>query len=686
MHNPLLEYEIRDCQSYIPFDLIKTEHFIPALTVVLDEARQELNKVRISEEVPSFENTILALDFIREKLEFISNLYYILLKAESDTQFRLISEKVLPMLREFNISILTDEALFVKVAKVYDRECVQKDKPQPDFHDARQMELCERYRYTEKVYKNFQRNGANLSRDDKQLLKEIDKELSALGPRFSNNLAAAISSYELHLTESAEVEGIPEWLLREAGRLATKKGKEKGWIFTLQTSVLLTVLNNCKNTKTREKLQKAFASKAYNDDFDNQNIVRRILSLRKQRARLLGYQNHVQYVLEERMLTEVSAVNEFLDHIYRLVLPAAKQEYQEVMDYAKETDSVTDFMFWDFNYYSTKMRESRFRVSQEELRPWFSLERVLDGFYTLADKIFGLKFIQVSHPPVYHKDVITYEVFDYSRKYIGMLYLDLFARESKRAGAWTNEFITQGLHKDGMKRPIVISAINLIPSGPDEPMLLSLAEVRTLYNEFGHALHILLSDCNYAELSGNNVLRDFLEVPSQLLTRWIYEKEFLDIFARHYQTAEPLSAKLLEATVTEEEYLKNIEVIGFLRFSALDLALHMANHQQLENLNEFENRVIEPYRLALASSDDSNITCQFGHIFSGGYAGSFYTYLWSKSLVADIWAFLKSKGIFNTGVTFALKDIILSKGNSVHPMELFMAFRGQKPDPEAMLR
>lgn len=684
MGNPFLEFEYEHRLNAIPFHLIKNEHYIPALETTLYITQKNIAKIRRSKQVPTFENTILQLDMISEKLDYITNIYFNLFNAESDAQFRSLSQKISALMAEHTNSILTDEIIFSKVKAVYEKECLNQEKPVPDFKDPEKMKLCERYRYTEKTFKKFIRNGALLSKDDKLLLNEIDRELNSLGPMFSNNVAEATNAFALHLTGADEVEGIPESVLNEAALQAKNKGYQTGWLFTLQLSSLVPVLTQCRNRKTREIMQKAYASRAYKDNYDNQEILKRILVLRNQRARLLGYKNHVEYVLEERMVQDIDTILGFLDDINRFAYPAAKAELEEIIAYAKELDGITDYKFWDYNYYAARLNEKKHQYNSEMLRPWFKLENVVDGMFTLAQKIFGVSFKKVTDVPVYHQSVTTWEAYNEKNEFMGLLYLDLFPRQTKRGGAWMNSLLEQGLHTDGMKRPHVIIGASLTPSSGEQPSLLRLEEIRTLFNQFGHALYVILSNCYYNALSGNNVLRDFMALPAQLMEQWLYEKEALKIFARHYQTGEHLPGDLLDKVLTAGRFLKNSEILGLIRFSALDLALHSVNPSQIEDIDAFENKVIEPYRLLL-SFEGSNIACQFTHIFTSGYSAGFYSYLWAEVLVADVWSLFKEKGIFNQEVAFAFRDIILSRGNSAEPNELFASFRGRQPNPEAFL-
>ncbi len=684
MENPLLETIYSHRLSATPFHLIKTEHFKPALELSLKSAYEEVDKIRKSIEPPTFENTILAMDFAQERIEFVTNVYFNLFNAESDAKFRALAQEITKSIAEFENSLFTDEEIFSKVKKIYEIECLNKEKPIPDFNDEKNMELCERYRYTEKIYKSFIRNGVMLSPDDKVILREIDRELSALRPVFSNNVADGTNAFELYVTDENDVEGIPPNILEEAANRARQKGKDKGWLLTLQISCLMPVITHCKNRKTREVMQTAYASRNYNDSFDNQYIVRRILDLRYQRAVLLGYQTYAHYVLEERMLQRPEYVYDFMEKIYAMYYPLAKAEYEEVISYAKESDGITDFKFWDFNYYAAKLKEEQYQLDLEQLRPWFRYEAVLDGMFQLAGQLFSVKISQVYDVPVYNSDVTTWEVHDKNGNYLGLMYLDMFPRPTKRGGAWMNTLMDQGLYSDGMKRPHVIVAASLSPSQDGTPSLLSFDEIRILFYQFGYALHSLLSKCHYRNLSGHKVLWDFLELPSQVMIKLLGEKDVLRTLSRHYIKGECLSDSVLEKILEEREFLVNNNILGQLRFASLDLDLHVVNPATIEDIDDFENASIEKYRI-LPITQGSNITCQFSHIFASGYAVGFYSYLWGEILGDEVWSLAKENGFIDDKVLHNFRDIVLSHGNAVHPMDMLLALKGNHSNQSSFI-
>ncbi|HQP27540.1 MAG TPA: M3 family metallopeptidase, partial [Candidatus Syntrophosphaera sp.] len=492
-------------------------------------------------------------------------------------------------------------------------------------------------------------------------------------------------AWELHITDPADVEGMPQGVLAGAAHLAKSKGKDGGWLFNLQPSSMVPLLTYCKNRELRRQSQTAYASRAFNDDFDNQELIKRALDLRQQRADLLGYPTHADYVLSDRMAESVQTATEFLEKIYSVAYPAAKQEYQEVVDYAKQTDGISDFKPWDMGYYSNKLKEARYAYDPEELRPWFKVENVLTGLFTVAKHIYGIEVKQVTDVPTWHKDVSTWEVYDRAGDFLGLMYMDLFPRETKRGGAWQTSFQRQGLHSDGLRRPHVAIVASLTPSTEDQPSLLRLDEARTVFHEFGHALHSLLADGYYKGLSGTSVLWDFVELPSQIMENWLLEEEALNLFARHYETGEPLPSELLKKVIDAKNFQAGLANITQLRYAMLDLAWHTTHPSKITDVDAFEKQATARFQIA-PPIEGANISCAFAHIFAGGYSAGYYSYKWAEALEADAWSLFDEKGIFNPEVSEAFRKYILARGNAFHPMDLFVAFRGRKPDPDALLK
>ena len=671
----------------IPFDEIKLEHYMPAIEEGLRIARAEIEEIKNNPEAPTFENTIMAMDNGGDMLEYAATVYFNLLGAHSDAEFKALAQKISPMLAEFGSSISTDPKIFARVKAIYEAEVEGKPAPElpKDFSDKEALKKAERYRLIERKYQGFIRGGAMLGDEDKKRFTEIAMELSSLSPKFSDNVLSATNKFELHITDPKDVEGIPAGALEAAEFLAKRKGKDSGWVFSLQPSSVMPLLTYCKNRKIREKVQKAYSSRAFKDDFDNQEIIKRTLELRKERAQLLGYETHADYVLEDRMAGSVQTARDFLDRIYEVAYPKAIEEREAVAKLAKELDDIDELQSWDWGYYSNKLKEKLFAFDPEELRPWFKVESVIDGLFEVVKKIYGISMKQVHDVPVYHEDVTTWEAHDKDGSYLGLLYIDLFPRETKRGGAWKSSLHGQGIYADGMWRPQVLIVGSLTPSTDKSPSLLRMDEARTIFHEFGHAIHSLLADGYYHPLSGTSVLWDFVELPSQIMENWLLEKEALNLFARHYQTGEPLPDELLQKVIDSKNYNAATANIGQLRYANLDFDWHVTDPKEIKDVSEFEDKATERFKL-LPKVPDTLISCAFAHIFAGGYAAGYYSYKWAEALEADAWSMFEENGIFDPETADRFRKFILSRGNAFAPDQLFEAFRGRPLDPDALLK
>lgn len=654
----------------IPFDTLKVEHFMPAIEEGLKEARENIQTIKDNPETPNFENTILALQTNGELLDEVTTVYFNLYSAESNDEFKALAQKISPMLAQYQNQVLTDSELFKRVEQVYQNQEGLNDE---------QKRLVEHY------YKNFIRNGANLPPEKKKKLVEIDKELSTLSPKFSQNLLKSTNAFELHITDEKDIEGLPEGAKEAAAFTAKKKGKDTGWLFTLQFPSVMPIYKYAKNRKLREKISRAYGARAFNDEFDNQEILKRIAQLRQERAELLGYKTHAQYVLEERMAETPETVENFLERIYSIAFPAAQKEVDEVKALANEVDGIEELQTWDTAYYSEKLKKKKYNYDEEELRPFFKVENVIDGLFKVAEKMYGITFKQLDNIPVYHQEVKVFEVKEKDGSHLGLLYMDLFPRETKRNGAWMTNFKTQGLSHGNIRRPHVGVIANLTPSTDKKPSLLELSEVQTLFHEFGHALHGLLSDCTYQSLASPNVYWDFVELPSQIMENWTLEKEALDLFAKNYKTGEKMPDELIEKVKKAQNFNKGMANIRQLTFGFLDMAWHAHDPRNINDVPAFEEEVMKKTRL-FPKVDGTNMSCSFGHIFAGGYSSGYYSYKWAEVLEADSFELFKEEGIFNQKIADSFRKNILSRGNTAHPMELYVKFRGREPDPDAMLK
>ncbi len=669
--NPLLFAERVGKYEAIPFNLFKKEHYIPAVDFGLEEAKNNLEAIKANTEEPTFENTIFALSNCSPALDKATTVFFNLLGAESDNEFKALAQEISPKIAAFSSSISTDPVLFEKVKAVYDKR---------DSLNLSEEEM----RIVKNSYKGFTRNGALLSDEDKEKLKAIDQELSRLSPTFNQNLLNSTNAYEMHITDEADLEGIPENAKMAAKHTAEQRGKD-GWVFTLQFPSMLPVSTYAKKRELRQQISSAFKKRAFRDEFDNQATVLRTVELRTQRAKLLGYNTHADYVITERMAESPENVINFLNRIYEVAYPKAKEELQEIKDLAKEMDGIEELETWDFGYYSEILKKKKFDFDSEELRPYLKADNCIQGVFDVSSKLYGLKYKELHDIPVYHEDVRVFDVTDEEGKDIGILYLDLFPRATKRGGAWMTTFRDQGLSDGVIKRPHVAIVANLTPPTGDRPALLSYGELRTLFHEFGHALHGLLSNCKYKAVASPNVLWDFVELPSQIMENWIKEKEALDMFAVHHETGERIPEELIKKVQASETYNKGYMNIRQVAFGDLDMGWHYKDTSEVKDVKEYEDKLLARTSL-FPASDESNMSCAFAHIFAGGYSAGYYSYKWAEVLEADAFQYFKDTGIFNKETAAKFRTEILEKGDSKHPMELYKAFRGHEPEVDSLLK
>lgn len=671
-NNPLLQpFTNRD--QAVPFDLIKVEHYLPAVESAITVAKANVDKIKNNPETPNFENTIAALESASELAEKISAVYGNLEVANADEALQALAKDIYPKLTALGSDISLDSEIFAKVKSVHDNR---------EKFNLTQEQL----RLLEKTYLSFARNGALLDESNKQKLRQIDQELSTLAPKYSENVLKATNSFEMILDNPADVAGLPDGALEGAAAMAEAKGHKGKWLFNLQIPSYLPFLTYANSRALREKMWRAFGSRAFKGEFDNQENVLKIVNLRAERAKILGFSTHADFVLAERMAQNPKTVNEFLNKLLQASREAGKRDLSEVASYAQKIDGLTDLMPWDFSYYSEKLKEDKYAFNEEDLRPYFKLENVVEGVFEHAKRLYGLTFKENKEIPVYHPEVKAYEIHEEaSGKYMGLFYTDYFPRETKKGGAWMTQFRGQGLIDGELKRPHVSIVCNFTKPTPTKPSLLSYDEVRTLFHEFGHALHGMLSECTYQSLSGPNVYWDFVELPSQIMENWVGEKEGLDIFARHYQTNEPMPADLIEKLKASQKFQAGYNSCRQVQFAKMDMAWHTTSTAQISNVEAFEDQATAETRL-FPKIDGVNSSCSFSHIFAGGYSAGYYSYKWAEVLDADAFEYFKEKGLFDLEVAKKFRDNILSRGGTEHPMELYKRFRGREPDPNALLR
>ena len=655
-----------------PFSQIQMSDYQAAFETTIAAARVEIDTISNNLEQPTFENTIEALDFSGQTLDRLSSIFFNLNSAETSDEMQKIAQEVSPLLTAFSNDISLNESLFHRVKAVYD----QKDE----------LTLTpEQATLLDKKYKSFARNGALLSEDKKARLREIDTELAKLKLTFGENVLAETNNYELHITTEADLKGLPEGAIEMARSLAESKAKE-GWIFTLDFPSYLPFVTYADNRELRKEISIAAGKKAFqNNAFDNQKITLQIAKLRYERANLLGYETHAHFVLEERMAQHPDQVKTFLNDLLAKAKPAAEKELAQLTAFAKELDGIEQLEKWDGPYYSEKLKQKLFNLDDEILKPYFQLENVLQGAFTIANKLFGLTFKEIDTIEKYHADVQTFEVVDEKNELVALFYADFFPRKGKRNGAWMTSFKPQYIQNGVNERPHISNVCNFTPPTPTKPSLLTFNEVTTLFHEFGHGLHGMLANTTYPSLSGTSVFWDFVELPSQMMENWCYEPEALALFAKHYETGEIIPQDYVEKIKESASFLEGMATLRQLSFGLLDMAFHSTNPTDITDIKAFEKAAFEGTSLYPDVAENC-MSVSFSHIFQGGYSSGYYSYKWAEVLDADAFAYFQEKGIFNTEVATKFKDNILSKGGTEHPMTLYKRFRGQEPKPEALLK
>lgn len=652
------------------FDKIKNEHYKPAFEAAITEGRAQIDSIVSNTEDPTFANTIEALEYSGRTLSNIGSIFFNLNEAATDSTMQALALEISPLLTEYSNDIMLNEKLFFRIKSVY------------DFRDSLGL-TAEQSRLLEETYKGFVRNGANLTEEEKNKFREINKELSQLGLQFGQNVLAATNKFFIHIQDSAELAGLPAFV-KEAGASEAKERSLEGWVFTLQNPSMGPFMQYSENRKLKEQLWKASNTKAFKDEFDNTTIVKRIAELRIQRANLLGFATHADYVLDVNMAKTAGTVNAFLANLLDKTLPYAKTEVAEIQKYANSLGFEGQLMPWDFSLYSEKYKNEKYAVNDELLKPYFKLENVQQAIFALADSLYGLKFTENKKIPVYHPDVVAYEVFDADGKFLSLLYMDFFPRASKRGGAWMTSFRDMYVQNGVEQRPFVSLVCNFTKPTENTPSLLTHYEFTTLLHEFGHALHGMLAQGTYPSLTGTNVSRDFVELPSQIMENWAVKKEFLASFAKHYQTGEAIPDELIEKIVAAKNYLSGYMNVRQLTYGINDMAWHSLTSVPAVDVEAFEKAAIKKTQI-LPAVDGTSFSVSFSHIFAGGYSAGYYSYKWAEVLEADAFSLFEEKGIFSKEVAGSFRENILSKGNLEDPAELYRKFRGRDPKPEALL-
>ena len=665
--NPLLNHF-----DTAPFSKIKNEHYKPAIEKAIELAKTEISAIVENVEKANFQNTIVALDFTGEKLNQITSIFFNLNSAETNDEIQKIAQEISPWLSEFRNDITLNEALFHKVKSVFDNRENLNLSP-------------EEQTLLEKQYKGFARNGANLKEEDKTELRKIDAALSKLSLQFGENVLAETNAFEMHLENEKDLSGLPESTKEAAQQLALEKGKT-GWIFTLDYPSYIPFLTYADNRELRKKMAIAAGKKAFQKNaYNNEQIVLDIVKLRHQRANLLGYKTHAHFVLEERMAETPEKVITFSNELLQKAKPAAKREFQDLAQFAKNLDGIEQLQKWDAAYYSEKLKKEIFDLDQEILKPYFKLENVIDGAFTIAHKLFDLKFEEVFDIDTYHKEVKTYRVTDVNTNFIAVFYADFHPRKGKRNGAWMTSYKPQQIKNGVNERPHVSIVCNFTKPTPTKPSLLTFNEVTTLFHEFGHALHGMLANTTYNSLSGTSVSWDFVELPSQVLENWCYEKEALELFAKHYETGEIIPMKYVEKIKESASFHEGMQTLRQLSFGLLDMRWHSQDPSTIQSIREFENEAFTDTKL-YPDIPENCMSTAFSHIFQGGYSAGYYSYKWAEVLDADAFEYFLEEGLFNKEVASKFKEHVLSKGGTEKPMVLYKRFRGKEPKPDALLK
>lgn len=651
-----------------PFSEIKLSDYEPAFDAAIACSRAEVEAIVKNPKKPTFGNTIVALERQGELLNRISGLFFNLLEADSSDEMQEIAQRVQPKLTELSNDISLDPELFARVKYVYE-------------HPGRLKK--EDKKLLENTYKGFARSGAALSDADKELYRQYSSELSALTLQFGQNALAATNAFTLNITDPKVVAELPAFVKEGMAAEAKARG-EKGWTVTLQHPSYLPFMTYSSNRALKEKLWRASGSKALGGEFDNTEIVKKIVNTRLKMANLLGYKCYADYVLENRMAENTKTVNDFLAELLAETKSYADADYRMVADYAASLGFEGELMPWDWAYYTEKYKDEKYALNDELVKPYLKLENVKKGVFMLANKLYGLNFTPNEKIAVYHPDVTAYDVTDADGRFMAVLYLDFFPRASKRSGAWMTEFRGTKIEDGKETRPLVSLVMNFTKPTETTPSLLTFDEMETFLHEFGHALHGMLGEGKYESLTGTSVYRDFVELPSQIMENWATEKEFLDLWAVHYETGEPIPAEIVDRIVAAQNYLAAYANVRQLSFGMTDMAWHTLTEPFDGDVEQFEVASMAPTQVMPVIAGTA-MAPSFGHIFSGGYAAGYYGYKWAEVLEADAFSLFKEKGIFSREVASSFRDNILSKGGTEHPMKLYERFRGHKPETKALI-
>ncbi len=670
--NPFLETYHTPHHTH-PFDRIRIEHYEPAFREGMRQQNAEIDALVNSSEAPTFKNTIVALERSGRLLERVCQVFFNLMEAESSDAMQQLAQKMSPVLTEHSNNISLNEKLFARVKAVY--------KQGTGHLEGEDRELLQ------KTYDSFVRNGANLEGEVKAEYRRLSRELSELTVQFAQNTLKEINRFQLVVTDQSQLAGLPESVVEAAAQTAREKGVD-GWVFTLHAPSYRPFMTYCVDRNLRRQMYMAYMTQCTHDDeSDNLGIVPAIVNTRMKLAQILGYDTYADYVLQKRMAENTSNVYRLLNELIEAYMPTAKAECKAIREYARHFEGEDfELMPWDWSYYSEKLKNEKYSIDQELLRPYFELDKVISGVFGLATRLYGITFKENKEIPVFHPDVKAYEVFDKDGSYLAVLYADFYPRETKQSGAWMTSFKDQWIEDDGTNsRPHVSITTNFTKPTISKPALLTLEEVETFLHEFGHALHGMFANTRYASMSGTSVYRDFVELPSQIMENFAIEKDFLYTFARHYQTGDFLPDEYVERIVKASNFNVAYACLRQVSFGLLDMAWYTRHEAFDGDVRTYEQDAWKKAQL-LPIVPETCMSVQFSHIMNGGYSAGYYSYKWAEVLDADAFSVFKEKGIFNLGVAQSFRDNILSKGGTEHPMILYKRFRGQEPTIDALLR
>ena len=670
MKNPLLVESTAPYGAPM-FDKIKTEHYLPAFEQAIADGKAEIDAIVANPEAPTFENTIEAMEYAGGSLNRVAGIFYNLMEANTNEQMQAVAEQIAPMLTDYSMYVSLNAPLFERVKVVYE----QKENLNLDIDQIKLLEDS---------YKSFVRNGANLNEADQALYRQYSEELSLLTLQFGKNVLAANNAYELHITQEEDLAGLPEYV-KEMGAATAAERAKTGWVYTLDIPSYAPFMKNSQVRDLRKQMYMAYNTRAVGGEFDNTEVVRKIADLRIKIANILGYQTYADYALEERMANDKDLVIDFLNNLMDQTLAYAKKDVQAVYNYAKKNGfEDKQLMPWDFNYWSERYQEAEYSLNAEELKPYFQLESCIDAVFGLATRLYGIQFAEVNNVPVYHPEVKVYDVTDTDGRHLALLYADFFPRASKRGGAWMTSF-REEYQKDGVEyRPFINMVCNFTKPTADAPSLITHDELVTFLHEFGHVLHGVFAEGRYGSLTGTNVPRDFVELPSQIMENWAFEPEFLNSFAKHYQTGETIPAELIEKIVAAKNYLAAYGQVRQLHYGIMDMAWHTLTSLPSVITLEFEKQALAPTAV-MPSVAGTASSPSFAHIFQGGYAAGYYSYKWAEVLEADAFSLFQEKGIFNQEVAQSFRKNILSAGGAQDASLIYRNFRGHDPKPEALM-